>query len=79
MIGGILILLGLVLFSLITANIAAFLLRRDVEKLDRREGELADCVKEIHAQLECIERLFARQGLRGVGKRKKTAGTTREA
>lgn len=69
-IGGILILLGLVLFSLIMANIAAFLVRRDVEKLDRREGELATCVKEIQAQLECIERLFARHGLSEVGKEK---------
>jgi len=58
------------MFSLIMANIAAFLVRRDVEKLDRREGELATCVKEIQAQLECIERLFARHGLSEVGKEK---------
>jgi voltage-gated potassium channel len=62
-IGGVLIFLGLVFFSLITANIAAFLVRRDVEKAERKEGELAHRVKELQAQLERIEHLFERHGL----------------
>jgi voltage-gated potassium channel len=62
-IGGVLIFLGLVFFSLITANIAAFFVRRDVEKVERKEGELAYRIKELQAQLERIERLFERHGL----------------
>jgi len=64
--GGILIFLGMVLFSLITANIAAFLLsgnvervERDVEKVEREESELNRRLDQIQKQLERIERRLA--------------------
>jgi ion channel len=77
-IGGVLIFLGLVFFSLITANIAAFLVRRDVEKAERKEGELAHRVKDLQAQLERIERLFERHGLSEIETNKSTLCATHE-
>ncbi len=55
LIGGVLIFVGLVFFSLITANIAAFLVRRDVEKVERKEGTLGHQLKDLQAQLDRIE------------------------
>jgi voltage-gated potassium channel len=60
--GGILILFGMVLFSVITANIAAFLLssdvekvEKDMEKVEKEENELVRDLREIRAQLKRIE------------------------
>ena len=55
LIGGVLIFLGLIFFSLITANIAAFLVRRDVETMERKEGTLRHQIKDLQAQLDRIE------------------------
>lgn len=55
-IGAILILLGLVLFSLVTANVAAFILSSDVEKVEREETALAKRLDMMQAQLDRIER-----------------------
>jgi voltage-gated potassium channel len=66
--GGILILFGLGLFSLITANISAFLLSRDEEELleDERE-ELAQLeviqqrLERLEASLDRVEKLLAKK------------------
>ena len=55
LIGGVLIFSGLIFFSLITANIAAFLVRRDVETVERKEGTLRHQIKDLQAQLDRIE------------------------
>lgn len=56
LISGVLIFLGLIFFSLITANIAAFLVRRDVEKVERKEGALGHQINDLQAQLDRIEK-----------------------
>ena len=61
LIGGILTFLGLVFFSLISANIAAFLVRRDVE---RKEGALGHQIKELQTQLDRIEQSVERLQVR---------------
>ncbi|MGH8583600.1 MAG: potassium channel family protein [Gammaproteobacteria bacterium] len=66
-IGAILILLGLVLFSLITANIAAFLLSGDVERVEQEETATARRLNRIQEQLDRIERCMER--LDGVKRR----------
>ena len=63
-IGGVLIFLGLIFFSLITANIAAFLVRRDVEKVERKEGTLDHQIKDVQAQLDRIEQSIERLQVR---------------
>ena len=52
--------MGLIFFSLITANIAAFLVRRDVEKVERKEGALGHQIKELQAQIDRIEQFIER-------------------
>ncbi len=54
-IGAILILMGLGLFSLITANVAAFLLSGDVEKVEREETLLVKRLEALEEQLTRIE------------------------
>ncbi len=61
LIGGVLTFLGLVFFSLISANIAAFLVRRDVEG---KEGALGDQIKDLQAQLDRIEQSVERLQVR---------------
>jgi len=56
--------LGVVFFSLISANIAAFLVRRDVEKVERKEGTLDHQIKDVQAQLDRIERSIERLQVR---------------
>ncbi len=64
LIGGVLIFLGLIFFSLIMANIAAFLVRRDVEKVERKEGALGHEIKDLQAQLDRIEQSIERLQVR---------------
>ncbi len=51
-----LILFGVVLLSLLTANLAAFFIGGDVEKVEREEKETDRLLKDIAARLERIER-----------------------
>jgi len=59
--GSLLILFGVVLISLLTANMAAFLIGGDVEKIEHEEKEADRLLKEISARLERIERLLEEQ------------------
>lgn len=43
-----------------TANIAAFLVRRDVEKVERKEGTLGHQIKDLQAQIDRIEQSIER-------------------
>ncbi len=54
--GALLILFGVVLLSLLTANMAAFFIGSDVEKVEREEKEVDHLLKDISARLERIER-----------------------
>jgi voltage-gated potassium channel len=54
--GALLILFGVVLLSLLTANLAAFFIGSDVEKVERDEKEADRMLKDISARLERIER-----------------------
>src|SRR5574340_950433 len=56
--GSLLILFGVVLLSLLTANLAAFFIGGDVEKVEREEKEADRLLKEISARLERVERLL---------------------
>ncbi|TAN71464.1 MAG: ion transporter [Gallionella sp.] len=56
--GSLLILFGVVLLSLLTANMAAFFIGSDVEKMEQEEKEADRHLKEISARLERIERLL---------------------
>jgi voltage-gated potassium channel len=53
--GALLILFGVVLVSLLTANFAAFFIGSDVEKVGRGEKEADRMLREISARLEKIE------------------------
>ena len=64
LIGGVLIFLGLIFFSLITANIAAFLVRRDVETVERKEGTFHHQIKDLQTQLDRIEQSVERLQVR---------------
>jgi len=54
--GALLILFGVVLLSLLTANLAAFFIGSDVEKVERDEKAADRMLKDISARLERIER-----------------------
>jgi len=56
--GSLLILFGVVLLSLLTANLAAFFIGSDVEKVEREEKEADRLLKEISARLERIEQIL---------------------
>ncbi|HYR05672.1 MAG TPA: ion channel [Gallionella sp.] len=59
--GSLLILFGVVLLSLLTANLAAFFIGGDVEKVEREEKETDRLLKEISERLERIERFLEEQ------------------
>jgi voltage-gated potassium channel len=59
--GSLLILFGVVLLSLLTANLAAFFIGSDVEKVERDEKEADRMLKDISARLERIERRLEEQ------------------
>lgn len=54
--GSLLILIGVVLVSLLTANLAAFFIGSDVERVEEQEKEADRLLKEISVRLERIER-----------------------
>jgi voltage-gated potassium channel len=56
--GSLLILFGVVLLSLLTANLAAFFIGSDVEKVEQDEKEADRLLREISARLERVERLL---------------------
>jgi voltage-gated potassium channel len=56
--GSLLILFGVVLLSLLTANLAAFFIGSDVEKVERDEKEADRMLRDISARLARIERLL---------------------
>jgi len=56
MFGSLLILFGVVLISLLTANLAAFFIGSDVEKVEQDEKEADRLLKNISSRLERIER-----------------------
>ncbi len=55
------ILFGVVLLSLLTANLAAFFIGSDVEKIEHEEREADRLLKQMSARLERIERLLEEQ------------------
>jgi len=59
--GALLILFGVVLLSLLTANLAAFFIGSDVEKVERDEKEVDRMLRDISARLEGIEHQLAEQ------------------
>lgn len=59
--GALLIMFGVVLLSLLTANLAAFFIGSDVEKVERDEKEADRMLRDISARLERIERQLAEQ------------------
>ena len=59
--GSLLILFGVVLLSLLTANLSAFFIGSDVEKMEHEEKEADRRLKEISNRLERIERLLEEQ------------------
>ncbi|MDD5299572.1 MAG: potassium channel family protein [Gallionella sp.] len=56
--GSLLILFGVVLISILTANLAAFFIGGDVEKMEHEEEEAERQLKDIAARLDRIERLL---------------------
>jgi len=61
--GALLILVGVVLVSLLTANLSAFLIGGEVEKVEREEHQADVLLKDIAARLERIEqRLEEKEG-----------------
>jgi voltage-gated potassium channel len=63
--GSLLILFGVVLLSLLTANMAAFFIGGDVEKMEKEEKEADRQLKEISARLDRIERLLEQRNNQG--------------
>lgn len=61
MFGSLLILFGVVLLSLLTANLAAFFIGSDVEKMEQDEKSTDRHLREITVRLERIERLLEEQ------------------
>ena len=59
--GSLLILFGVVLISLLTANFSAFFIGSEVEKVEQEEREADRRLKEISVRLERIERLLEEQ------------------
>ena len=59
--GSLLILFGVVLLSLLTANLAAFFIGSDAEKMEQERKEKNRQLKEISARLERIEHLLEKQ------------------
>jgi voltage-gated potassium channel len=59
--GGLLILLGVGLISLLTANLAAFLIDREVEKVEHEEQQADKLMHEVLLRLERLEALMLDQ------------------
>ncbi|MBI5429746.1 MAG: two pore domain potassium channel family protein [Nitrosomonadales bacterium] len=63
--GSLLILFGVVLLSLLTANLAAFFIGSDVEKIEEDEKMTERMLTDISARLERVERLLEHRDKRG--------------
>jgi hypothetical protein len=59
--GSLLILFGVVLLSLLTANMAAFFIGGDAKKAELEEKEADLLLKEISVRLQRVERLLEEQ------------------
>jgi len=59
--GALLILFGLVMVSLLTANLSAFFIGSDVKRVEREEHDAETMLKDIAARLERIEQKLAEQ------------------
>ena len=59
--GVLLIMFGVVLLSMLTANLAAFFIGVDVEKVESKEKEAERMLKDISTRLEHVERLLEEQ------------------
>lgn len=59
--GALLILFGVVLVSLLTANLSAFFIGGDVEKIEKGEEETDRLLRDVAVRLERIERLVEEQ------------------
>lgn len=59
--GALIILLGIVLISLFTANLSAYLIGSEVEKVEKEEKESDVLMKEVIERLERVERLLKQQ------------------
>jgi len=59
--GALLIMFGVVLLSMLTANLAAFFIGGDVEKVESEEKEAERMLKDISTRLEHVERLLEQQ------------------
>ncbi|HEX5338053.1 MAG TPA: ion channel [Gallionella sp.] len=57
--GAVLILFGVMLVSLLTANLSAFIIGSDVKKVEREEQQVDAMLKDITARLERIEQKLA--------------------
>jgi len=55
------VLFGVVLISLLTANLAAFFIGSDVEKIEHEERESDRLLQDIAARLERVERMLEAQ------------------
>ncbi len=60
MFASLVVLFGVVLISLLTANLAAFFIDNDVEKIDTKEQESIRLLKDISARLERVEGKLAK-------------------
>jgi voltage-gated potassium channel len=63
--GSLLILFGVVLLSLLTANLAAFFIGSDVKKVGQEEKEADRLLREISARLQRVEHLLEEQKTAG--------------
>lgn len=59
--GALLILLGVVLVSLLTANLSAFIIGGEVEKVEKEERKEEVLLQQVSERLERIEKLLAEQ------------------
>lgn len=59
--GAVLILMGVVLVSLLTANLSAFLIGSEVHKVEKEEREADILLKDIAARLERVESMLEEQ------------------
>jgi len=60
------ILLGVVLISLFTANLSAFLIGSEVEKVEKEEKQADVMLREVNERLDRIERLLEAQATTGM-------------
>lgn len=74
--GAVLILMGVVLVSLLTANLSAFLIGSEVEKVEKEEREADALLKDIATRLERVEKMLAEQRRPGTTEKPSSAPDT---